>query len=227
MRTHSKNLIWEKKPTLFAGVLTSFLLTMAVTIEPAQAVLTFTDRAAWETALNAPFTTETFDTVTSSQPVVVFDTGVKSTLIGVGTNRVVSSQEYFGQIAQPGNPFGELNWEFPSPVFGFAFDFVSINTITNLVGNFDGGGDVQVNVNSVVGSTSGFIGVIGSNTINSFKFSNASSTDSFVLDNFSFGGGATVPEASSLALFAFGLFGFGLTRRRSYRRIRAGKYSVE
>ncbi|MFT6582496.1 MAG: hypothetical protein ACJAU6_002942, partial [Alphaproteobacteria bacterium] len=59
MKTHSKNLIWKKKPTLLAGVLTSFLLTMAVTIEPAHAVLTFTERAAWETAFNAPFTTET------------------------------------------------------------------------------------------------------------------------------------------------------------------------
>ncbi len=189
------------------------------------AFTTYLNRTDWENALSGTATTETFDANIADADSITFASGIQSVGInlnpgGTGNNEV-SGGEWSGDVRNSGSAnFGytSITWTFSSPINAFAADFSSIagSRALELLGNWDGGGEVGINLRDTVGP-GGFLGVIGTSTFTQIRFDINEGTativgnDLFGADNVSF----AVPEPSTAGLIAGALaLGFVATRRK-------------
>ena len=191
---------------------------------PAEAFMLFTDRTAWEDAMNTAgagvLTTDTFDNDISNGGSITFDSGIVSTATGgLTTNRVLSGA-YEGLLDTDGNVppvFNTTTWAFPESIIGFGADFVGAATSEGLQvrGNFDRTGDEVVDFFDELGSPgTGFLGIVGEAPFSSITFqtrtddSSLDLTEGWLINNLSFGAISDpqpVPEpASMLGLLAIG-----------------------
>ncbi|MDF1555629.1 MAG: PEP-CTERM sorting domain-containing protein [Deferrisomatales bacterium] len=180
----------------------------------AQALTIYTERGAWEAAVNGPLVNDDFEySIFSTNPSITFESGVVSSTLS-GDNSVGAGRHLGGvDINQP------LTWSFPWPVFAFGFDVSSLWQGTNITGEFDGIGKQVINVGasfqlSTTGNYNSFIGIVGDSQFNAVIFEGYLSQDHFLVDNLAFTA-RPVPEPGTMILLSTGLVGLaGATRRR-------------
>jgi PEP-CTERM motif len=200
-----------------------FSLTSLLSIT-ANAVTIFTDRAAWNLEVKN-FTNETFSTARVMSDFIVFDTGISSESIGgLSANFVNNAQEFNGAVNNRSIPNVStfLEWRFPAAISAFGSDLRSVDLGgLNITGDYDGTGDQTISVAEILsgGSTApcvscldGFFGVVGNSSFTSIRWFTDNSEEIFQMDNFSF---SIIPEPTTLAIFAFGVAGLGVVRRRT------------
>ncbi|WP_013325153.1 PEP-CTERM sorting domain-containing protein [Gloeothece verrucosa] len=178
-------------------------------VASAQAFTVYTDRAAWQAAVDAfagsVTTTDTFSNNIPKAQSITLDSGITSTnslppdvLEIIFNNNAVEDGVYLNATAIASNTASEsITWTFPTSVFAFGADFFDTNAgRLTLSGDFDGTGVQTLLVNNTIGARDGFLGVIGTSSFNSVVFSsNSTFVDGFEIDNASF---ASVPEPTTL-----------------------------
>ncbi|HAX77471.1 MAG TPA: PEP-CTERM sorting domain-containing protein [Cyanobacteria bacterium UBA11372] len=210
-----------KSLTLAMGTATLVLGTLS----SAQAYTLYTNRAAWQAAvdaISASVTTDTFSTNIPKAQTITLGSGIVSTnsfppdisAIPFDNNAVTGGQ--YRNATGGDTASATITWTFPGAVRAFGADFFSVNASgLTLTGNFDGTGDQTFGLNAQIGGNTGFFGVIGNIDFGSIVFGNAgSSVDGFDIDNASFAvtpsqPPSSVPEPSTvmaLAVMAGGLF---------------------
>ncbi|WP_013325152.1 PEP-CTERM sorting domain-containing protein [Gloeothece verrucosa] len=191
--------------------------TMAMvfgSIASAHAYTIYTNRAAWQSAVDAlggVTTTDTFSTDISSAQSITLDSGIVSTnaanitLPNAFNNNSVSGGTYKNATGGA-TASTTITWNLPTSVFAFGADFISTNAgRLTLSGDFDGTGAQTLLVNDTIGAADGFLGVIGTSSFNSVVFGNNSTlVDAFEIDNASF----AVPEPLTM-LGVGAAIGFG------------------
>lgn len=196
---------------LLAGIVLACGVAFGFSARDANAVTIYTDQVSWEAAIADILTSDDFNYSITSAPSITFDSGVTSTRSSTNYN-AVNGSSYVGSV----NNTATLSWVFPWEITALSFDVVSINNGTFMTGNFDGTGDVSINVGGLAGGTyyNGFVGIIGDSSFYSFIFSSSGLTDTFVVDNLSFNKARSIPEPATSALLCLGLLGMGMARRR-------------
>ncbi|GET40734.1 hypothetical protein MiSe_55450 [Microseira wollei NIES-4236] len=210
-----------KSLTLAMGTATLVLGTLS----SAQAYTLYTNRAAWQAAVEAisdSVTTDTFSTDIPKAQTITLDSGIVSTnsfppdisAIRFDNNAVTGGQ--YRNATGGDTASATITWTFPGAVRAFGADFFSVNDPgLTLTGNFDGTGNQTFGVGTAIGANTGFFGVIGNIDFGSIVFGNGgSSVDAFDIDNASFAvtpsqPPSSVPEPSTvmaLAVMAGGLF---------------------
>ncbi len=191
-------------------------LVLAGMVTAAQAVTIFTDQSAWEAAVTGSTTTDDFNnTYIPTANSITLGSGIQSTFVGTGSlasNAVLNRN--FVTFVGVGKQ-RETQWDFPTAVTAFAFDFLSIMNLT-VSGDFDGSGNQTISVFDEAG-TSGFFGILGQNAFTSILFGSNSLTveDGINLDNAYFV--AAIPIPAALPLFGTGIalmVFFGWRRKR-------------
>lgn len=202
-----------EKHSLSKALLKSFSLATVFTttlvlssVSSAEAFTTFTNRTAWQAAVDAiagsVTTTDTFSNNIASAQTITLDSGIVSTnsfppAVADGNNSV--NKGIFGNTTDgDGNEASAtITWTFPSPVFAFGADFIDAAAgRLNLTGNFDGTGNQTLLVNNSIGGANGFLGIIGNANFSSIVFgNNTTTTDTFFIGSASFASVASVPVA--------------------------------
>jgi hypothetical protein len=223
-----------EKYSLSKALLKSFSLGVVFTttlvlssVSAAEAFTIFTDRTAWQAAVDAiagsVTTTDTFSNNIASAQTITLDSGIVSvnsfppdaTLFE--DNRV--SGGFFRNATGNVSVTSEtITWTFPSSVFAFGADFnlVDVDSLT-LTGNFDGTGNQTLIVNNTIGGANGFLGIIGNANFSSIIFGNNALGDVFAINNAYFASvAAAVPEPSTITGLMF--LGGGLVARRLAKR---------
>jgi hypothetical protein len=227
--------VWEEKHDLSKALLKSFSLGAVLTttfvlssVSSAEAFTTFTDRAAWQTAVNAiagsVTTTDTFSNDIASAQAIILDSGIVSVnsfppAVGFGDNSVSSGVFLNATNTNALDASATITWTFPASVFAFGADFFGTNIGgLNLTGNFDGTGNQSLTVNNTIGAESGFLGIIGSANFSSIVFGNSGSgLDVFSIGDASFASiAAGVPEPGMITGLMF--LGGGLVVRSLAKR---------
>ncbi|WP_198263759.1 PEP-CTERM sorting domain-containing protein [sulfur-oxidizing endosymbiont of Gigantopelta aegis] len=176
----------------------------------------FYDRTNWENAIVGSLKTDNFDNKINNADSITFDSGVVSTSLKSSEyNRILSSGSYFGSVTSTST----LTWVFPWEILAFGFDIISINSGSQISGNFDGLGNEIFNPanDNISNQYNGFIGVIGNDTFDTIVFSGAGNRDSFSINNLSFSKAPTIPEPATLLLMGLGLFCLSCKRKKSHR----------
>ncbi|GEA27622.1 hypothetical protein MiAbW_02189 [Microcystis aeruginosa NIES-4325] len=202
-----------EKHSLSKALLKSFSLATVFTttlvlssVSSAEAFTTFTNRTAWQAAVDAiagsVTTTDTFTNNIASAQTITLDSGIVSAnssppAVAFGDNSVSGGFFNNATDGDAGNASATITWTFPSPVFAFGADFTSANAGgLNLTGNFDGTGNQTLLVNDSIGGENGFLGIIGNANFSSIVFgNNITTTDTFFIDSASFASVASVPVA--------------------------------
>ncbi|MEG3437185.1 PEP-CTERM sorting domain-containing protein [Pannus brasiliensis CCIBt3594] len=208
-----------KSFALAAGTATFVLGSLS----SARAFTVYTDRAAWQAAvdaLNGVTTTDTFSTDIGSAQSILLDSGITSTnspevtLPNAFNNNSVSGGVY-QNAAGGATASATITWDFPKSVFAFGADFISANSNgLTLSGNFDGLGIQNILVNNTIGGANGFLGVIGTANFSSIFFSSGNGVvDGFSIQNASF---SSTPEPGTV--MALGILGGGLFLSRRDKR---------
>lgn len=195
----------------FAWALLINVAVLVLGVNQASAMVIYTDRAEWETAVAGTLTTDVFANGIANADTITFDSGVTSTRNSTNANFVNGTGGiYVGQV----QPSATLSWVFPWQVSAFGFDVVSIAGGTNIIGNFDGSGEQTINIGTALPGTyyNGFLGILGTGDFNSILFT-GSMTDTFTVDNLSFNRSAQVPEPGSFILLGIGLIYIAYRRR--------------
>jgi hypothetical protein len=195
--------------------------------QPAAALLIFHDRAAWNAAIAGQITTETFGSDIAFGPSITFSTGIAST--GAGPNPIASvltdsntvmNGAYFGRVGALSNNFSGISWSFPGAIFAFGGDWFGPATAARLTltGNFDGAGDVTIDFFDQLGTSDGFLGIIGAGAFSSVTFgTHFQSDEAFAVDNLSFARVNAVSSPPAAYLLLGGLALLGLRRGRPSR----------
>ncbi|CAO5040648.1 PEP-CTERM sorting domain-containing protein [Microcystis aeruginosa] len=228
-----------EKHSLSKALLKSFSLATVFTttlvlssVSSAEAFTIFTNRTAWQAAVDAiagsVTTTDTFSNNIASAKTITLDSGIVSAnsfppaAVNFGDNGV--SGGLFRNTTDGGAVFSSetITWTFPSPVFAFGADFTGTNPDRlNLTGNFDGTGNQTLLVNNSIGGANGFLGIIGNANFSSIVFgNNTTNADSFEIAIASFASVASVPVAVPEPGMITGLvfLGGGLVVRRLAKR---------
>lgn len=207
------------------------------------AVTTFNDLVAFQNALSpgASSVVETFDTETPVNTVLNFNTFTSTATPSLTAPPLVNgahSVNEFGQLridvdfetndaTRPGRVTSVV-WTFDTPIFALGFDAFAVN-VASLGGallNVDDGDGLQsfllhdiLDQGGLV--TSGFIGIIATNSITSIEFTGApgeGSSDAFNVDNVQTAVAAVpLPYALPLLASAFGIL-LGLKRQSFCKR---------
>jgi hypothetical protein len=186
-------------------------------LELQAAVLTFTDRTAWEAAVSGTISTETFDNDIAHADVITFDNGVTSTATpsGSSTGNSVSSGVFNGRVDSANmlpNP-GFLTFDFGGLITGFGADFEDLDE-----------GETTLNIGSLtffaglyssIGGPDGFFGLVSDTAFSDIVLYSIGGDDIFLMDNMSTVS-ATVPEPATLALFGFAALGVAARRRKTH-----------
>lgn len=195
----------------------SFLVLISLAfLSSAKASVIYTDRLAWESAVNN-FQTEYFNEILVNSDTITFQSNITSTTIGgLSANFVNSAYEFNGGVNKRiGNADTEIDWLFPKNINGFGADFTSIDSDGLFVsGDFDGIGQETINLapflSGAVGPCknclSGFFGVVGSSSsFDSIIWGTNNSEETFQIDNFSFA--SAIPVPPTIYLLVVGLLG--------------------
>jgi len=186
---------------------TVFTTTLVLSsVSSAEAFTTFTNRTAWQAAVDAiagsVTTTDTFTNNIASAQTITLDSGIVSAnsfppAVMFGDNSVGGGLFNNATDGDASDASATITWTFPSPVFAFGADFLSTNPgWLNLTGNFDGTGNQTLLVNDSIGGADGFLGIIGNANFSSIVFgNNTTSLDTFHIDSASFASVASVPVA--------------------------------
>ncbi len=203
----------REKRSLSKALLKSFSLATVFTttlvlssVSSAEAFTTFTNRTAWQAAVDAiagsVTTTDTFTNNIASAQTITLDSGIVSAnsfppAVMFGDNSVGGGLFNNATDGDASDASATITWTFPSPVFAFGADFLSTNPgWLNLTGNFDGTGNQTLLVNDSIGGADGFLGIIGNANFSSIVFgNNTTSLDTFHIDSASFASVASVPVA--------------------------------
>jgi hypothetical protein len=202
---------------------------------PAQAYSVFTDRTAWQNAVDAisgsVTTTDTFSNPIAKAQSIILDSGITSTNSvppsppELNHNSVVDfgTGNYFyinATVTNNVNASATITWNFPTPVFAFGADFLNANmNALNVSGNFDGTGNQTILVDNTIGGVDGFLGIVGLANFNPIIFGNSANNeiDTFFIDNASFATQSATPATpepnAMVALVLLG-GGFFLNRNR-------------
>lgn len=193
---------------------------------PGSAVTIYTNRTAWEAALSGRLiVTDTFSNPISSAQTITFDSGIVSTNSGPAVlpntfknnsvSEVVPGTNVYDNATQAGSGTASntVTWLFPTAVTAFGADFFGAGANRlSLNGDFDGTGLQSLIVNTTIGGSDGFLGVIGTTSFTSIILGNPlTQVDSFSIDNASF-----APVPSPLPLLGASL-AYGWSRRLRQR----------
>jgi hypothetical protein len=202
-----------EKHSLSKALLKSFSLATVFTttlvlssVSSAEAFTTFTNRTAWQAAVDAiagsVTTTDTFTNNIASAQTITLDSGIVSAnsfppAVMFGDNSVSGGLFNNATDGDGDGASATITWTFPSPVFAFGADFLSTDAgRLNLTGNFDGTGNQTLLVNNSIGGPDGFLGIIGNANFSSIVFgNNITFLDTFQIDSASFASVASVPVA--------------------------------
>jgi len=205
-----------------------FILLSGILFGPAtafSAVTVYTNEAAWLAATSGSITVEDFE----SSPLGLLapgTTNIGSFDISIANNAdnvvaiadggsVNGSREFQGFVASTSNLSIDFSNFSASPLYAFAGEWFSTTTGNLLTMNINGTTIKFDDYLSGVGS--GFLGFVDTNAFTNINFGTEGTTsfgEFFSLDDAQFAG-ASVPEASSLYLLAFGLLGLlGAARRK-------------
>jgi len=205
-----------------------FILLSGILLGPAtafSAVTVYTNEAAWLAATSGSITVEDFE----SSPLGLLapgTTNIGSFDISIANNAdnvvaiadggsVNGSREFQGFVASTSNLSIDFSNFSASPLYAFAGEWFSTTTGNLLTMNINGTTIKFDDYLSGVGS--GFLGFVDTNAFTNINFGTEGTTsfgEFFSLDDAQFAG-ASVPEASSLYLLAFGLLGLlGAARRK-------------
>ena len=207
---------------------------LASNVNQADAFQLYTDRMAWQSALDALgalTTTETFDNPKANASTITFDSGVISTGVNGTSRNLIVNGRYEGWVDGPNNglpeAFETITWQFPNPIFAFGADWISTATgeMLGISGNFDGTGEQTISFLDVLGRPgTGFLGIIGEANFSQITFT-TTEPDLFIdnefyqVDNLSFASATTstpVPEPGTIAgLAIFGLGGLFTKKKLS------------
>lgn len=195
---------------LAAGTLAFFFAPVSA----ARSVTVFTNRATWQAAVNAipnlvPIR-DSFSRDIPSAQIIELDSRVISENslpppVGTGVNSV-SGGLYFNIIDRDPSSSSlfsdRVTWRFPGNMRGFGADFSNVDPNgLRIIGNFDGTGLQTLVVNSELGGTSGFLGIIGNDTFQEIFFETGTPTlEVFTIDNLIL---AAVPEPGTVLGLTF------------------------
>ena len=204
---------------------------MLSSVSSAEAFTTFTNRTAWQAAVDAiagsVTTTDTFSNNIASAQTITLDSGIVSAnsfppAVAFEDNSVSGGLFLNSTDGDASSASTTITWTFPSPVFAFGADFLNTNpNQLNLTGNFDGTGNQTLLVNNSIGGANGFLGIIGNANFRSIVFgTNTNDLDIFQIDSASFASVASVPVAVPEPGMITGLvfLGGGLVVRRLAKR---------
>ena len=211
---------------------TVFTTTLVLSsVSSAEAFTIFTNRTAWQAAVDAiagsVTTTDTFSNNIASAQTITLDSGIVSAnsfppAVAFGDNSVSGGLFFNATDGDAGVASATITWTFPSPVFAFGADFIGTAAgRLNLTGNFDGTGNQTLLVNNSIGGANGFLGIIGNANFRSIVFgTNTNDLDIFQIDSASFASAASVPVAVPEPGMITGLvfLGGGLVVRRLAKR---------
>lgn len=191
---------------------------------PGSAYTTLTNRSNWQAALSGPIVTDTFSTPINSAQTITLDSGIISMNSGPAVLPNVFNNNSVGVVtsgvnvydnatqAGGGTASNTVTWLFPSAVTAFGADFIGAGTgRLSLAGDFDGLGLQTLIVNTTIGGSDGFLGIIGTAPFTSIVLGNPSTqVDSFSIDNASF---APVPGVPGPLPLLGSSLAFGWSRR--------------
>ena len=219
------------KIKLFRPVMTLTFVIMALALYAPQAnatAIVFTDRTAWEAAAGGTFTNDAFSTAMANADLITFDSGVVSEGVPSGQpvfNRIAGGS--FDGFIDPdlgnANGFSSITWTFPFAITAFGADWTSTNTAEGLTFTGDFGmGSETISLPSFLGSPgNGFLGIVAGATFDVITFGTVgpaggtATGEQWQVDDLSFS--ISVPEPTTLSLFAIGLAGLGFMMRRRRR----------
>lgn len=199
-----------------------------MTASHAQAAIVFTDRDAFEAAINGDIVRDQFDNPIPTADAITFDSGVIASKSSTGTpptlNRIQNGV-YTGFTQIDG--FRRITFDLPDPVVAFGADFSGITSSLIINGDFDGDGVQSFSISDLVGDA-GFFGVIGLADFSSLFFTTLAGAplfpggqpfggETFNVDNLAFSEDAVVPipAAAPLLLTGLGALGFAGRRRKA------------
>ncbi|MDY6936310.1 MAG: hypothetical protein SWY16_01480 [Cyanobacteriota bacterium] len=194
----------------------------------ADAFQLFTDRTAWESALDGSIIiTETFENPISGASRIVFDGGIVSegidgtsfdpTFDNAVSNGIYSANLDTDEDSPISDFFNEITWTFPESVFAFGGDFLlSTNSeVLQIFGDFDRNGEEVVDLGDAIGTNNdGFLGIIGEASFDSVTYRSRTDDriptdledivddtdlETIVIDNFSTA--TSVPEPAPIVGF--------------------------
>ncbi len=211
---------------------TVFTTTLVLSsVSSAEAFTIFTNRTAWQAAVDAiagsVTTTDTFSNNIASAQTITLDSGIVSAnsfppAVAFEDNSVSGGLFLNSTDGDASSASTTITWTFPSPVFAFGADFLNTNpNQLNLTGNFDGTGNQTLLVNNSIGGANGFLGIIGNANFRSIVFgTNTNDLDIFQIDSASLASVASVPVAVPEPGMITGLvfLGGGLVVRRLAKR---------
>lgn len=211
-------------------------------VASAQAFTVYTDRSAWQTAVDAfadsvttvdafadsVTITDTFSNDISSAQSITLDSGIVSTnsvppnLPNAFNNNSVSNGTY--NNASGGSTGSQtITWTLPTSVFAFGADFIGVNANRlTLNVDLDGSGNQSFVVNNTIGGADGFFGVISTGNFSSVFFNSPSGIDVFSIDNAFFATNSTaIPEPLTIlgSVTAIGFIS-GFNRKFSKEKVK-------
>ena len=187
------------------------LLLSAISANAGATLIVFSDRAAWQSAVDGPTLTEDFNGLLPQALILgtndaglidieLFDqAGANVIDDGSGGNSIDGSVFWNGNVDAFGSPSSAA--VVSGPILGFGADWISTTTgggLTVLVGT-----DLLNFADHLSGDGDGFLGVVADAPFSQIIFDTVSgSPEQFGLDNFSF---ATVPEPVTITLLLAGV----------------------
>lgn len=206
---------------------------VAVSTVPAQAaIMSFTDRTAFENAVTNPLTTIDFESFPNSQPITPPTVVSGNEFAPLGVN--LSASGVLGIVSTGFSNFlspnidsgagainvGQIEVDFLSPTLAVGADFFDVDLNISSVSLFDVNNDLidTVPVPVFGNLTTGFLGITSTDPIGRAIFdiglaAGSSTTDGIVIDNLTFEATRSVPEPFTL-WGASVVFGLGILSKR-------------